>query len=84
MPAKYVVRLTEEERRELAALIRKGKKAAYKIKHANILLSVDADGCNWTDEQAASAYHCHMKTVANVRKRYVEHGLAAAWKEETT
>jgi transposase len=78
MATKYVVRLTEEERQELVAFVSKGQKNAYKIKHANILLSVDADGRNWTDEHTSSAYHCHTNTVANVRRRFVEHGLAAA------
>ena|GEM_PF-6888953 len=35
---KYIVRLTEEERSRLTDLISKGKTAAPKIKHANILL----------------------------------------------
>ena len=33
----YIVRLTEEERQQLLELLSKGKAAAYKIKHANIL-----------------------------------------------
>ena len=78
MAAKYVVRLTEGERQELAAFVRKGQKSAYKIKHANILLSVDADGRGWSDKQTALAYQCHMNTVANVRKRFVELGIEAA------
>jgi len=38
--AKYVVRLTEEERSQLCQLVSGGKAAAYQIKHANILLMV--------------------------------------------
>lgn len=37
-PKKYIVRLTEEERFGLKELVSKGKAAAYKIKHANVLL----------------------------------------------
>ncbi len=40
---KYIVRLTTEERTELEAMVKKGKAAAYKIKHANILLAADAE-----------------------------------------
>jgi transposase len=49
-----------------------------KIKHANILLAIDADGPNWSDHQAAKAYNCHDNTVRNVRQRFVEQGLEAA------
>ena len=41
---KYIVRLTDGERQTLDNLVSTGKAAAYKIKHANILLQVDADG----------------------------------------
>ena len=53
---KYIVRLSDEERKELEALVNTGKAAAHKIKHANILLAVDADGPAWTDEEAATAF----------------------------
>ena len=49
-----------------------------RIKHANILLAVDADGPNWPDHQAAKAYKCHQNTVVNVRQRFVEQGFEAA------
>lgn len=75
---KYVARLTEEERKALTKLVSKGKGAAYKIKHANILLKVDADGPGWTDEETAEAFGCHVNTARNVRQRLVEHGLKAA------
>ena len=78
MAKKYIVRLSAEEREELEALVRKGKTQAYRIKHANILLAVDADGPSWTDEEAAEAFGCHVNTVSNVRQRLVEQGLEAA------
>ena len=78
MEKRYIVRLTDEERQDLQELISTGKAAAYKIKHANILLKVDADGPNWTDERTAQASSCHVNTVANVRRRFVEQGLEAA------
>ena len=46
----YIVRLTDDERQELVQLTRSGKAAAYKIKHAHILLHVDANGPNWSDD----------------------------------
>ena len=75
---KYIVRLTEDERERLRALTRKGKAAAYKIKHANILLNANADGSAWTDKRIAEAVGCHVRTVENVRRRCVLHGLEAA------
>jgi hypothetical protein len=79
MPAKrYVVRLTEEERRQLHALVRKGKAAAYRIRHAHILLKADAGGPGWTDAQIAEAFGCFRTTVEGVRRRLVTLGLEAA------
>jgi hypothetical protein len=78
MNKKYIVRLTEQEREQLEALIRKGKSAAYKIKHANRLLTADADGAAWSDEEIAGAFSVHPHTVAGLRERCVEQGLAAA------
>src|SRR5437870_3743533 len=78
MHKKYIVRLTEHEREQLDALLRKGKTAAYKIKHANMLLKADADGAAWRDEAIAAAFSVHTRTVAGMRERFVEQGLEAA------
>ncbi len=78
MVKKYIVRLTPEERHDLGDVVRKGKRQAYRIKHANILLAVDADGPHWSDGQTAQAFRCHNNTVRNVRQRFVEGGLEAA------
>ena len=75
---KYIVRLSKDERDKLAMLVGKGKTAAYRIRHANILLKVDAEGPAWTDEQAAGAFGCHVNTARNVRQRFVEEGLSSA------
>src|SRR5215510_551848 len=74
----YIVRLTDDERQGLLQLTKSGKAAAYKIKHAHILLQVDANGPNWSDAHVAKAFHCHGNTVRNVRQRFVEQGLEAA------
>lgn len=78
MPKRYIVRLSEEEQQSLKDLVSTGKAAAYKIKHANILLNIDVNGAGWTDAEAATALSCHRNTVANLRQRLVEHGLEAA------
>jgi hypothetical protein len=74
----YIVRLTDDERQELLQLTKSGKAAASQIKHAHILLHVDANGPNWSDAHVATALHCHGNTVRNVRQRFVEQGLEAA------
>lgn len=79
MPKKrFIVGLTSEEREQLEAVVSKGKGAAYRIKHANILLAADENGPNMNDEDIAKSFRCHRNTVANVRQRFVEQGLDAA------
>lgn len=78
MNKQYIVRLSEEERRELERLIAKGKAVAYKIRHAHILLKADADGPAWTDLRIAEAFSCHTRTVEGIRRRFVEQGIEAA------
>lgn len=78
MNKKYIVRLTAEERKYLEDFISKGKRSAYKIRHANILLKADADGPGWSDEAIADAFVTHGHSVRNVRQRFVEQGLEAA------
>ncbi|MCB2263596.1 MAG: IS630 family transposase, partial [Candidatus Thiosymbion ectosymbiont of Robbea hypermnestra] len=78
MAKKYLVTLTTEEREQLTELVTKGQAAAYKIKHANVLLKVDANGPNWRDVQAAEAFSCTSRTVAMLRQRFVAQGLEAA------
>ncbi|WP_141699405.1 helix-turn-helix domain-containing protein, partial [Candidatus Thiosymbion oneisti] len=72
------MRLTAEERAQLSELVNKGQAAAYKIKHAHVLLKVDANGPDWNDVQTAEAFSCALRTVSNLRQRFVEQGLEAA------
>jgi transposase len=76
----FIVRLTEEERSELEALVGKGKASALTITRARILLKADQGGRGegWTDAQVAEALDVAPKTVFNVRRRWVEEGLEAA------
>jgi len=77
MNKKYIVRLTDKERKGLKKLIAKGKTVAYMIRHAHILLKADADGPAWPDSRIAEAFSCHARTVEGIRKRLVEQGLDA-------
>jgi Homeodomain-like domain len=78
MNKKYIVRLSNEERRQLTELTSKGKAAAYKIRHAHILLKADADGSAWTDAKIAESFSVSVNTVLGVRQRLVEQGLEVA------
>ena len=78
MRKKYIVRLTSEERTHLQSMVSKGKVAAYRIKHANILLATDVEGPGWPDWRIAEAFSCHPRSVENVRRRFVLEGLTAA------
>ena len=78
MSKKYIVRLGDEERGIVKAIVGKAKGPVYRVKHANILLAVDAGASNGPDRQRAEAYRCHENTVRNVRRRFVEEGFDAA------
>jgi transposase len=78
MNKKYIVRLSDAERAQLTELTGKGKAAAYKIRHAHILLKADAAGPAWTDARVAESFAVSVNTVLGVRQRFVEHGLEAA------
>ncbi len=77
---KYVVELTSEERRQLEGLIRKGKVAGYKIRHAQMLLKADQgkEGPGWPDRRIAEAFGAYLTSVECLRKRWVEEGLEGA------
>lgn len=77
---KYVIRLSEDERSRLTALVTKGKAAARKRLHAQVLLKADvsAAGAGWTDQQIVEALEVGARTVQAIRQRCVEEGLDAA------
>jgi len=81
MPGKnYIVELTSQEREQLKRLINTGKVAAYKQRHARILLLADEgpEGPGIIDDDVAKAVGCGRVTVERVRKQLVTQGLEAA------
>jgi hypothetical protein len=67
---KYFVRLNEEHRGRLEALVRRGKAHTRKLLYARILLKADANGPDrWTDEKIAEALEISTATVARERRR---------------
>lgn len=77
---KYIVELTSEERKQLQQLVKKGKVAGYKIRHAQMLLKADQgnQGPGWPDAQVAEVFAAHVTTIERLRKRFVEQGLEVA------
>lgn len=71
----YVVRLTDQEREQLAGIVRKFKGSSQKVRRAQILLKADADGPGWTDQRIADAFGCRRQTVENVRRNLCERGF---------
>jgi len=76
----YAVELSREEREHLKGLVSKGKAAAYKRRHAQILLKSDggSDGPGWTDRQIVEAFDVSRASVERVRARFVQERLQAA------
>ena len=75
---KWVVELSQEQRRDLQSLVRKGKSSARRITRARILLLAAE---NRPDEEVAAALHTSRSTVERVRRRFVEQGLEVALSE---
>jgi transposase len=78
--AKYMVRLSAEERTHLERLVATGKNSAAVLTHARILLKANtacADG-DWGDARIAEALGLSPSTVFRVRQKFVEQGMDAA------
>jgi len=84
MKKKFIVRLSEEERQDLTKLVRTGKVAAYRRRHAQILLLADEGkyGPSHQDKEVAERAGVHHRTVSKLRQRCVERGLDAALERE--
>lgn len=78
MPKRYLVRLTSEERENLNEVIKKLTGSGQTVRRAQLLLKADANGPSWTDRQIAEAFSCRIKTVENLRQRFVEYGFEQA------
>lgn len=76
--AKYIVRLTDEERQYLEDLIKSRRVAKDKALRARMLLKADADGPAWTDSRIAEAFDVGTATVHRLRQRLVQEGFDVA------
>lgn len=76
---KYVVKLSEDERRQLNEMIRTGKSSAQRLMKARILLKADVSegGEGWSDKRIIQALDTSATTVYRTRQQLVEEGFEA-------
>src|SRR5450631_2819340 len=79
MNVRYRVELSQAERCELTAMLSKGKRAARKLKRAQILLAADAGR---SDEEIARTVVVGGSTVYRTKRRFVEGNLERALSED--
>ena len=79
MPSvKYIIELTDKDRKVLKDIIVKGTSPAKSILRANILLASDRNNKkHMTVAEIAEAYHTTPTTVQKVRTAYATNGLEA-------
>ena len=77
---KYVVGLTAEERSQLKKIVQADRMAAYRRRHAWMLMAADQGpgGPSMKDVDVAAAFGCTTKTAERLRRRCVERGVGAA------
>lgn len=81
MQRKYIITLTKEERKELEAIVSKGKHKSQKYQNALILLNCDEGEYQkqkHTNEVVSSVLNIGMRKIDRVKKRFVEDGLDMA------
>lgn len=75
----HTVSLTEEERRHLLGLTRKGETQARKVRRAHVLLMADRGK---TDEEIRDALSASLTMIYQTRQKFVQGGLEAALSEQ--
>ena len=79
LSAKHPVRLIEEERKKLIAIVSKGQNKAVIIQRAHILLKVDEGK---TDAEISQLLYVSEQTIRRVRLRFAEEGMQAALEDK--
>src|SRR5208337_758436 len=79
MTTKYYIHLSKDDRQELETLIRSGESSARTQTRARILLLTDENQKQKKRaEEIASVLMCSLPTITNIRRKFVEGGLAIA------
>lgn len=77
-PKKYAVRLTNEERKQLEEMTKRGKRPAAIIKRVNILLNLDENGGSVKRQsEIADLLNVSIATIYTVSRQYAQQGLLA-------
>lgn len=79
--ATYKVTLSEEERKELTTMTRKGKEGARKVLLGRALLLLDEGECGverWKVDAVATAVGMSDRTLEHLKERFVKFGVEAA------
>ena len=71
----YKVQLSEEEKKRLNEMIRKGKRPAQQLTRAHILLALDEGK---TGKEIIQRYRCGSSLVTTVAKQYTQEGIDRA------
>jgi hypothetical protein len=75
MQKKYIVRLSERERKTLQEVVKKLSGSGEKVRRAQMLLKADAGGPAWSDSRIAEAFGARRQTVELLRERLVTTGF---------
>ena len=78
MNKKYIVRLSDEERKVCDQVIKDHKGKSEKLRRTQILLKADVDGPGWKDEKISEAVGCRVRTIENMRMQLAPEGFEAA------
>lgn len=80
MKKRFVVKLTLDERSRLEGMIKRGREAAYRRRHAEVLLLVDEGehGPELVDRVVAERTGFSRRMVEQIRQRCVTEGLDSA------
>ena len=76
---RYTIKLSQEEVKELMAIINKGSHTSYTFRTAYILLNCDEGDYSEkvTNEQISKLLKVGMRTIDRVKKRFIEEGFEA-------
>ncbi len=76
---RYTIKLSQEEVKELMAIINKGSHTSHTFRTAYILLNCDEGDYSEkvTNEQISKLLKVGMRTIDRVKKRFIEEGFEA-------
>ena len=82
---RYTIKLSQEEVKELMAIINKGSHTSHTFRTAYILLNCDEGDYSdkATNEQISKLLKVGMRTIDRVKKRFIEEGFEAVLERRT-